>query len=188
MRRLLSHSTSSPAHRFRALGLIGITFGVLTLSPLQMADSMAQENAKPAANQAQEQTKSSEANAPSPPDEAATKTDTSEKGAQRSAEPAKPDLAIKKEEACLIAPPERQAIVTRIKKMRPKSAAKLFVALPPELAADLLLRIDARQSARIMNELPPHTSATLVTILSNDDASPSPLAASAPEANGSATR
>ena len=178
MRRLLSRS-SSPG-RLRSLVLVALTLGAVTLTPVHVTDSLAQESAaKPsqATNEAatggekkteestpQEVPGKSDASNPDPTSVAAAPIEASEQDTT-----AKATTEQSSQEACLVTPPDRAALVQRIKKMRPKSAAKLFAALPPELAADLLLRIDVRQSARIMNELPPHTGAVLVTILSRDD-------------------
>ena len=177
MRRLLSRS-SSPG-RLRSLVLVALTLGAVTLTPVHVTDSLAQESAAKPSQATNESATGKEKTEESTPQEVPGKSDASNPDptsvAAATIEASEQDTKAKatteqsSQEACLVTPPDRAALVQRIKKMRPKSAAKLFAALPPELAADLLLRIDVRQSARIMNELPPHTGAVLVTILSRDD-------------------
>lgn len=165
MRRLNPSSNTSPLRR--KLATFVLVLGVMVCTPIHVGDSLAQENTK---EQPSEPSKTTAPDKELPPSQTAQPdTSAATTSAQDTAAPGATTEPPDTKEACLVAPSERGEIVQRIKKMRPKSAAKLFAALPPELAADLLLRLDARQSARIMNELPPHTGATLVTILSQHD-------------------
>lgn len=116
----------------------------------------------------------------------ATKTAAQEKAPEKAKQPdttaksqaSAPDTSASSDkEACLTTPSEREQVVMRLKKMRPKPAAKLLSALPPQLAADLLIRMTPRQSAKIMNELPPQTGAMLVVLLSQDTQPQAPATA-----------
>lgn len=135
------------------------------LLPMSSATIAQEDTTKASATQTAAQEKA--------PEKATKQPDTTAKS-QASA----PDTSASSDkEACLTTPSEREQVVMRLKKMRPKPAAKLLSALPPQLAADLLIRMTPRQSAKIMNELPPQTGAMLVVLLSQDTQPQAPATA-----------